>query len=645
MNVLLPFLTVFFLFTEPALGAVQISGPQTRLMNGLEYRFEQGKRLSFEEVRALPFTKHTPQSHTDVWSLGFDSPALWIRLKLDLAPGLTRDWVLEQKLWLVQQLDLYQPTPSGVVHLEGGNQLPPERVTLHTASQALPLTLEPGLSHEIYLRFETWQLMEVSLVLWEAQAYANYNQARLLRWGLLLGGFVLLFLFVGMMALLLREKTLYYYLFYLSGITLFITNYNGLGRLYLWPHWPQFTAVSTLVISIYALLGILVFGGEFIGLNRHIPQVRWVQRFWYLVLTGLSLFSGFLGFGQAMTATSMVGILVSLWMFGLAVYLAKRGIREAKIYTIAWSPLMVSILLLACRVWLPDLEIYEASDALQWASLIEMSLFGLAIASRILQLSHQLLEQTSQYASQLEVQVNERTAQLNEANQSKNKFFSLISHDLRGPINNLSTLFNEHLQKASELDDRLFLMTRNYLSNLSRLIENLLTWAASQSERMAPAPVEFDFNLIFNEVRRVLEPVAQAKQIELVYQLPEKLPVWADPSMANTVLRNLVSNAIKYTPKGGQITLSAEIQGPVMKCWVADKGLGMDPQVQAKLFKVEAKMSSQPGTEEEPGTGMGLILVKEFIDKNHGSLGVKSQLGEGSQFWFTLPSRPPQETS
>lgn len=249
--------------------------------------------------------------------------------------------------------------------------------------------------------------------------------------------------------------------------------------------------------------------------------------------------------------------------------------------------------------------------------------------------NHEILRQKEE----LERQKKE----LVDLNTTKDKFFSIIAHDLKSPISTL-ILMSELLrtdidlltpEETREILSSLHNMSRNYL----KLLENLLEWARIQTGRLDPAPVQFDLVQMVNELVEFYKISAAEKQVGLVSNVAGTIMVYADSNMTRTILRNLISNALKYTAMNGTVTVDAVCADGMAGVSVRDDGIGMSPEKVGKLFKLENTIST-PGTLNELGTGLGLILCKEFVEKNGGTIGVTSESGVGSVFRFTLPLSP-----
>lgn len=232
--------------------------------------------------------------------------------------------------------------------------------------------------------------------------------------------------------------------------------------------------------------------------------------------------------------------------------------------------------------------------------------------------------------------------ELVESNRTKDKFFSIIAHDLKSPFNallGLSEFMIEDYDNISEDEKKSYLITfKNSIHEVFKLVQNLLTWSRSQRGYVQYSPDLIDLKALIEENLNINRQQAIKKNIDIRSDLHSFLYVWADQNMIDTVLRNLISNAIKFTNNGGKIEIKVEEMVHEVIISVIDTGIGMNLETQKKLFLLDEKMSTR-GTENEHGTGLGLILCQEFVAKNNGILRVSSIEGKGSTFSFTLPKR------
>lgn len=241
---------------------------------------------------------------------------------------------------------------------------------------------------------------------------------------------------------------------------------------------------------------------------------------------------------------------------------------------------------------------------------------------------------------QAEKKLQEYAEELKKINNSKDKFFSIIAHDLKNPFITLLGLTEALLEDYYEMADAEILEYISQLRKTSKstyqLLENLLQWSRSQTGRLKIEPSKFDIYTITEEVFNLISTAALAKKIKLQNNIKHNELVYADREMIKTVLRNLLANAIKFTPDGGEISISNQIDNNQMIIHIMDNGIGIDKDLLHNIFSIDRNYST-PGTKNEEGTGLGLILCKEFVEKNHGKIWVESEAGKGSQFSFTLP--------
>lgn len=231
--------------------------------------------------------------------------------------------------------------------------------------------------------------------------------------------------------------------------------------------------------------------------------------------------------------------------------------------------------------------------------------------------------------------------ELQKANDTKDTFFSIIAHDLKNPFQALisGTDFLSTNIERFDKDTIKDFMDQLHMSseNTYNLLQNLLAWSRSQTGLMECRPAPNPLAELVKEVISVLDYQAAPKQIKITHEIDDRLTVLADPDMISTVIRNLVSNAFKFTNKGGTINITAQEKGNKVECTITDTGVGMTAEKLQNLFRIEKKQSTL-GTEDEIGTGIGLILSKEFINQNGGDIWAESLPDKGSTFTFTLPN-------
>jgi len=258
------------------------------------------------------------------------------------------------------------------------------------------------------------------------------------------------------------------------------------------------------------------------------------------------------------------------------------------------------------------------------------------IRSRTLLLRQKELEKIIQESTDELLQKNQ---ELETANQTKNKFFSIISHDLRSPFSGvlgILDMLNDSEYKLEEKTQKQLLKSAKVSANNTfELMENLLTWARSQMIKSDCNPRINNLSELLRKSMELKKVAAEQKEITLIAKFPEKLEAYFDSDMIDTVVRNILSNAVKFSEYGGKIEVLAEAQKEVVIVHIADSGIGLKEEETRKLFEINKE--TRRGTGGEKGTGLGLIISKEFIEKNFGRIWATPNSPKGTVFHFTIP--------
>lgn len=280
---------------------------------------------------------------------------------------------------------------------------------------------------------------------------------------------------------------------------------------------------------------------------------------------------------------------------------------------------------------------------LQKQGIIEEQKQELIYNAKELSLKNQMLLRNKLELENQKNDLKEANESLKILNATKDKFVSIISHDLKNPFNTIigfSQLLKLNFEKYPVDKNRRFLGNIHQTAESTYyLLENLLSWSRSQTGNINFIPEHTSINSITHDVLRLLKTMAQRKQITINNSIDDELHVFVDVQMIKTVFRNLLANAIKFTRDGGTITLYNVTSGTEVRFSIMDNGIGMDEETRASLFRTHV-VEPKSGTDEESGTGLGLILCKEFVERHKGTIWVESEPGKGSTFNITIPINP-----
>ncbi|MDH5547956.1 MAG: sensor histidine kinase [Gammaproteobacteria bacterium] len=588
-------------------------------------------------------------------SFGFTDSTHWFLVTLNNPEANTLQRLLVFSPTWLDSLDITLITPDGHQrNIQAGDYYPFSNRTLDHRNINFELMLPPGDS-QLIVHTKTSDPYLVDMTLWKLDAFLENEAEDILYIGLLYGAVLAMLLYNLTLYISVREKVYAAYIGYLFFFLIMHATYNGHLYPLLWPdspvwgNWAHSTFIYLFVIS-----GV-VFAINFLELRQRQPRAwRWAVGL-AITLSASFLLTALGGYSLHVRTSILWVVFYAPYVLVLGVISLKAGNRAARFFLTAALAGFVGSFITAITVsgFIP--YSYLSYHAVDIGMLIDAILLSIALADRlriardeIERAKAELLTTNQRYTAKLEETVTQRTSELRQANLDKDTFYSIVAHDLRGPIGGLDTLFNQLVKKPGDIDDETLKEARMATRRTKNLLEELLSWARSQKGEMTLVFEWVDVKQILLQMQDLFSMQAQNKSITLDLKIEDSCMVNVDASLLNTILRNLVGNALKFTPPGGHIHayLSEEID--TYKFHIVDSGVGISSETQEKLFRPEEKVSSKTGTGGEAGTGLGLILCAEFVHKLGGEIGATSKLGEGSTFWFTLQkpkTMPAQQTA
>jgi signal transduction histidine kinase len=313
-------------------------------------------------------------------------------------------------------------------------------------------------------------------------------------------------------------------------------------------------------------------------------------------------------------------------------------VKTKKYIFILFITANISILLI--QFFRPDLIINFQSETDRWIDNIITVIYTSYSIYLIISFIHKNYTLERLKAEKSEIK-------LNQLNADKDRFISILGHDLKSPFTNLiglSELLTEDIKKLDIGEiETLAKQINKTAHNTYNLLEDILKWAGAQQGKIPFKPQILNLRNICNDIFETLRPNADTKNITVNYSAPDVINVFADSDMLKTIIRNLVSNAIKFTNNGGHISITAEKNSENVIISISDNGIGITQDNLKKLFDISEVLTTK-GTAGESGTGLGLLLCKEFVGKHNGKIWVESEIGKGSDFKFSLPTSVEQVT-
>lgn len=467
------------------------------------------------------------------------------------------------------------------------------------------------------------------------------------------GGLLLLWCYNLVLYLNLLDKSYLFYLLSLFFWGLFIFGIKDLYAQWVMPTPAKYTIWLWIVPIIPWIIFQLLFVRSFLKLNE------WLQWANYLALTlvgvGCILLSfvfvpPFYPYILIFYAVFIIISYLALLIIATTTFFSKK--RVYRFYFIGNIALIVGIIIYildASR--LISSTIYSV-NGIFLGSLIEMTLFSLALADKINETKRKLIAQElsqvrereaiiAEKNKELNETVKQRTAELQASNLTKDKLFSIISHDLRSPMAALKgtiEILDPLILNSTELEMIKKELSKQFTATDDTL-QNLLLWAKSQMGGVSIQEEEIQLKKIIDQKTVLFALIAENKQIRLINNVEESIQIYADANHLRLILRNLIANALKFTQRNGTITISAiQESEDFITISVKDTGIGMTTEQVGKLFITNTHFSTR-GTNNEHGTGLGLLLCKDFVEKNGGKIWVESEKYKGSTFYFTLPKK------
>jgi signal transduction histidine kinase len=640
------FLCLFFCRASSQVILIDQQLPYESLGRSVSYLKDDGGRLNLSEVIHLDQQHKFQKSTVSLLNFGNSDAAWWI--KISYLSRLTDRAHLVLDIASIDSIDFYSKNSTGrFSHLHTGSvgYQSPGLTTSNNYIFNLYDYSHGAAVQTVYLRLRSNNILIVPLKIAVSDTLITGLNTKERLEAIYTGILVALFFFNFFVFLSSRDRTYFYYSLYILALFFYVVFYvKGYG--YLFGHsFRQFVnAYPHIFLGVGTIAGI-VFSANFLNLKVVLPRSgRFIQALvavWLIII-----FVGVLGYkslgctlAQLFSAVSTI----TLWFLGLIAYC--RGYKPALYYLVAWAFVSLATIWLVLNL----VNVFPYSElTFHLAPLgfvFELLLLSLAMGDRLkdlkkgrleiqsdkLKMQEENLYLISTQNERLERVVESRTKALKKivqsleaANVDKNRLFSIIAHDLRSPFNSLISLLSLNDMDLLTFEDVKMLLndSRRNIDNIHNTLNNLLYWAQSQMQGITTAPSRFNMRVLIDDLMLVYQPLLSRKDIKIDFMVEEDDDVYADLNQINLVMRNLIDNAIKFTPHHQFIRI---------RVWGADAQVYVDVCNPVEGIPDIAKLSvgqeGQPsyGTSNERGVGLGLHLCRDFIERNNGTLRVSKE--------------------
>lgn len=622
------------------------------ISNDVRVYRDKGTKLGFKDVSKSTFLNNFSNPGFNVPSFNNSNVTYWVCFNIKNTTG--EDIALMLDYPMLDTVEYFGIDKDGVVDsFFSGCAYPFSQRQID--NNRIIFELKPDIV-TVYLLVRSSYNLQLPLTLYSIDNLNSSIGKEIFFQGIYFGFVILIVVYTLLIFISWRDSIYIYYLLHVLITGLIMAHISGYTFQHLWPNFPELNNWEPTLFGLSAIS--LLFSMRFLETKKNTPHLHK----WYWVTIGLTLLAFPLNLvGQDYYAIQLVQIANiggSVLMLITGLLLLRRGFRPARHFTFAWSFLLIGIIItLVQRIGFLPYKWYF-TNAWQIGSAFDITFLSIAVADRIALLREEaelsqkqtlaqismnkalVLEQNAVLTQKVQeriIELEEKNKELEKLNNTKDKLFSIVAHDLKGPMGNIHKFIELMIEDKDMRDDETLTMLKSSAANTYNLLDNLLTWARSQRGEIDCKNERLNLNEISCYPADVLKLQMINKGIKFENNIPNDIFVTSDVLLLRTIMRNIMSNAIKFTKQGGKITLTAQqIENNMIKVDIEDTGIGIAPERIDNLFE-PVKNKNTKGTEGEKGTGLGLLITAEFVQICKGEISVTSVIGEGTTVSFTLP--------
>ncbi|MFN6944985.1 MAG: 7TM diverse intracellular signaling domain-containing protein [Cytophagaceae bacterium] len=645
---------------------LKLSNPNQayQITRELQFLWNEGEKYSFQEILSSPVQDKFTLNTSGNVNFGLKKADLWMKVRIqNTVSESENDWILELAYPHFDSLEFYYKDHNGLWHKHLTGDLTPFNTRqIYNRCFAFPIALHDDSIKEFYIHIWGESSFQISTVIQGEDHYYRYQtKVNILYGGIFFGIIIIMLIYNAFIYFSLKDSNYLYFVIFNLGLMFFYLVHSGFGFQFAWADYPMLnTKMIPIGIIISGLTG-TIFVRKFLETKKHAPKTNTFFTIIILAYVPLLLIVPFLSYNQLIAPATFLTTLSSVTIFIACYRLWFKGVKTARLPAIAFTGHIIGIILLTLNTkGLIDRN-FIAAHSIELGNLLELILFSLALSDKYTLLRKEkehtqveLIKLQSLTNKELEKTVEERTEQirqqnleLKKSNQTKNTLLSIMSHDLKGPLKTFQAILNM-MAKEEPTPEKIAsynLHLNNKLNQMIGLVDNILHWVRSQMDGITLEIKEVNLHTTINESIAALSNQAELKDIKITNLVPQGYKVNGDHNVILLVTRNLLANALKFTPNNGSVEFSAYKENGMVITEITDNGVGINPENLEKLF-TDAHSSTQD-TDHKGGTGLGLLLCKEFLQRTSGNIWVESEEGKGTTFRFSQPeaSEEPVATS
>lgn len=617
--------------------------PYKNIGKSISYFKDQSGSLSFDAVKALYKAGKFSLSDENILNFGNSDAAFW--LKVDYINKTDGTVFLVVDVPNIESIDVFEKLSDGkLLHLRSGSLYGKTKGVIASNNFVFHLPVSPvpeTVLHSVYIRVRTNNILLLPVKLATSESIIANGSVKTRFEAMYIGALLILFLFNLFLYLSFKDHIYFIYSIYIGAVFIYMVFYlRGYGYVFgqdfrmfinLYPH--VFLSISCLAAAVFSI--------KFLDIHKRLPKTIIV--FNVLIACWLAVFVlSALGYKSLISTAVNYLLMISsliLWVFGFLTYI--KGHKPALYYILAWSFVCVAIFLLTLTI--SGIIPYHDYTFLiiPAGTTIELLLLSFALGDRFNTIRKQNIRLITTQKERLEKLVQGRTLKLRESvkmleetNTVKNKLFSIIAHDLRSPFNSLLSIFSLKDMNLLTFEDLKMLLneSRKSIDTIHNTLNNLLYWAKSQMEGAIAFPTLFNLKTLVDDLILVYQPLVERKSIDILLEADGDLQVYADENQVQLIMRNLIDNAIKFTPFEKNIRIMMKREGKYIRICVSNP---VSDEVNISSFNKDIIQTPAYGTANEKGVGLGLHLCREYVAQNGGELLIELNGNEVS-FCFQL---------
>lgn len=596
-------------------------------------------------------------------NFGYSKSAFWVRVPLHNPTDVDVERLLEIGYPLLDDIQIHLVSANGIDRFEVGDKKPFAQRYIQHRLFLIPMSFAANTEYVLYLRLQSSSGLQMPLSLWIPQAFYEHDSLRQVGFGLFFGALLIMALYNVFLGMSTQDINYFIYFAFVTSFAMIIATVWGFCFELFWPEnlWWQNQGVA-LVFTLVPVMGVY-FGKSFLQLHIYNPRLNIFAIVYVIIGVIATLASTVIEYRIGVIFALTISIISAFFLLFSGVMNLRAGNRSARYFILAWAALAVSTVIydLSQFSLIPRNIIVE--NCLQIGSLLEALLISFALADRMniekadkLKAQRLLMEEerraniereehlrTKLKAQQEEWQAKQEIEQAKAENMAKSQFLATMSHEIRTPMNGVLGMTELLRDTALNAQQQQYLeVVHNSGKALLNIINDILDYSKIEAGKMDIESIDFDLEKLALECASVFTVTAEKKNVRLFASVEPGTPIFlkSDPARLRQILLNLLGNAFKFT-QTGSVKLRISLQEKHESSWnmlrfeVTDTGIGLTSEQCEKLFNPFSQADAST-TRKYGGTGLGLSISKKLAELLGGDIGVQSEFGKGSTFWFTV---------